>query len=157
MCIRDRLDGNEKYRFSLYTDKNYYKNLSEQLYLHYSQKVIVLIDGFEAPVWKLLSRDFPLPDGHKTIFFIQKFMFSLLENNEYVKGSLINDCTRLSIVLLKQQNDIANFHFMGYHPYVKYYGLTEEEVREKVEYFKICLLYTSLYVTTFCIHVKHNK
>ena len=144
-----RLDDNEKYRFSLYTDKNYYKNLSElelqkalgylseQLYLHYSQKVIVLIDGFEAPVWKLLSRDFPLPDGHKTIFFIQNFMFSLLENNEYVKGSLINDCMGLSIVLLKEPYVIGHFPFMGYHPYVKYYGLTEEEVREKLEYFKI--------------------
>ena len=81
-------------------------------------------------------------------------MATLYTNNEYVKGSLISECMGLSIVLLKQENDIGNFHFMGYHPYVKYYGLTEEEVREKLEYFKIlhkyrdvkayyCLLYTS--------------
>ena len=64
-------------------------------------------------------------------------MLTSLDNNEYVKGSVIKDCMRLSRVLLRQGNNITNFDFLGHHPYVKYYGLTVEEVREKLIYFNI--------------------
>ena len=102
--------------------------LSEMLFFHFNKKVIILIDEFDTTVWKLLSKDFPLDDTHRTIHFINGFMVELLENNPYVDRGLINDCLRLSKILLKGTTSISNFHYLENHRFAKYYGLTEEEL-----------------------------
>ena len=149
LLFSTRLNDNQKFRISLYIDKMFYKTLtevqlqealgylSEMLYSHFKTLVIVLIDDFDAPVWKLLSTDFPMSDVHKTISFTQEFMFKSLENNRFVKTGLINDCMCLSEVLLRTFNNITKFYFLKDHPFVKYYGLTEDEVRVKLNYFNI--------------------
>lgn len=144
-----RLDDSEKRRASLYIDEMTYEGLterqlrkgleylSEMLYMHFNRKVIVLIDDFDAPVWVLLTRDFSETDVHKTIQFFSDVMSELLEANSYVERALINACVRLSGILSLNANTVPHFSFLGNHPLVTYYGLTEEEMREKLNYFNI--------------------
>ena len=148
-----RLNVNEKTRILLYTNKMFYKNLtevqlqeslgylSEKLYLHFSKKLTVLIDDFDAPIWKLLSTDFPLKDLHKTIFFVQELVFNILENKRYIERGIISSCTHLSNVLLRESIYINKINYPRGYPYVKYYGLTEDEVMDKLAYFKILQKY----------------
>ena len=107
------------------------------LYLHFGKKVIVLIDDFNALVWKLLSTDFPWSDVHRTIYFISYCMLNLVENNRYAQSGFINDCVRLSNVYVRNINSITSLLFMHIHPFVKYYGLADNQAREKLNYCKI--------------------
>ena len=50
---------------------------------------------------------------------------------------MITSCLSLSRIFLQSSNSIVHFPFLENHPLVKYYGLTENEVREKLNYFNI--------------------
>ena len=80
-------------------------------------------------------------DRLRTVYFVKDFLFKLLVNNTYLERGFINDRLHLSALFFRYHRYIIHFPFLENHPFVKYYGLTEVEVRETLNKFNVAYRY----------------
>ena len=136
--IREKMNEWDKRKFEkvLYEkeDADYImslKFLSDSLYKYYGEKVIILIDEYDAPIINAFDKGY----YNEAINFFQTFYSSALKTNNSLKYGILTGITRI----------IKEGTFSGLNnlkvdtilnkKYSEYFGLLESEVIEMLDYF----------------------
>jgi hypothetical protein len=107
------------------------KTLTQHLYNHYKQKVIVLIDEYDTPIHEAFDR------GYYThiVDFLRAFLGTGLKDNPCIERSVITGILRISKESIF--SDLNNFDVYSTlnEKYSEEFGMTEKEVWDALDYY----------------------
>lgn len=144
----NRLTENEKNRYRALIDLQggHYKivdntivlssslqTLSQLLYKHYGQKVIILIDEYDVPLDKAFQNGY-----YKDMVLLIRSLFGkALKTNEALEFAILTGCLRVSKESII--TGLNNFNVLSITDpqFDEEFGFTEEEVREMLRYFNL--------------------
>ena len=136
--IREKMNEWDKRKFEkvLYEkeDADYImslKFLSDSLYKYYGEKVIILIDEYDAPIINAFDKGY----YNEAVNFFQTFYSSALKTNNSLKYGILTGITRIikEGIFLGLNNLYVNTILS--RDYSEYFGLLESEVVEMLDYF----------------------
>lgn len=116
------------------------KTLSELLYKHYDQKVIILIDEYDVPLDKAhVNGYYPQMVNH-----IRSFFGNTLKTNEYMFMAVITGCLRVAKESIF--TGLTNFkvHTITDRIYEEYFGFTDNEVKDMLSYYGLSNLHETV-------------
>ena len=142
LLASEKLSDQDKKEFkqimSLGTNsKTDYKNsllkLTDLLYQHYNQRVIMIIDEYDAPLQKAFVNGF----YKEAIDFIASFLGNAMKTNEHMQFGIMTGCMRI----LKESfftgfNNLAVNSILDAN-YGEFFGFTPEEVKIMLRYYEI--------------------
>ena len=136
--IREKMNEWDKRKFEkvLYEkeDADYImslKFLSDSLYKYYGEKVIILIDEYDAPIINAFDKGY----YNEAINFFQTFYSSALKTNNSLKYGVLTGITRIiKEGIFSGLNNLKVDTILN-KKYSEYFGLLESEVIEMLEYF----------------------
>ena len=109
------------------------KVLSELLEKHYGKKVIILIDEYDVPLAKALEREY----YDQMVIFIRNLFEYALKTNDSLKFAVLTGCMRISREsIFTGLNNLKVFSIADVQ-FDEYFGFTDEEVREMLEYYEL--------------------
>ena len=110
--------------------------LSRLLYEHFGERVVVLIDEYDAPINKAymgLSED----EFQKVIELFREIYGSALKNNDYLAKALVTGVMRIAKAnLFSGLNNLGEYNISN-PEFAPYYGFTQEEVDMLVSHFSV--------------------
>jgi len=118
---------------SLETFEGSLKFLSDLLYQHYNQKVIILIDEYDVPIQKAHKNDYYTP----MISFVRNFFGDALKTNPSLFFSVVTGCLRVSKDSIFTGINNLNVLSITSNAYSEYFGFTEDEVKNLLEYYEL--------------------
>ena len=136
--IREKMNEWDKKKFEkvLYEkeDADYImslKFLSDSLYKYYGEKVIILIDEYDAPIINAFDKGY----YNEAMNFFQTFYSSALKTNNSLKYGVLTGITR--IIKEGMFSGLNNLYVNTIlsKDYSEYFGFLESEVIEMLEYF----------------------
>ena len=107
--------------------------LSEMLYKHYGQKVIILIDEYDVPLDKAYQKHY-----YAEMVEHIRALFSLaLKTNENLEFAVITGCLRIAKESIF--TDLNNFNMCAISDvdYAEYFGFTDSEVKKMLQYYGV--------------------
>ncbi len=106
--------------------------LCEFLYLHHGKKVVVLIDEYDVPLQKAEQ------DGYyrDMVKLISQFFGYSMKTNPYLEFAVITGCLRVSKESIFTGFNNAQIHTIADEKYDEWFGFTDSEVRELLEYYE---------------------
>ena len=131
----------EKKQFNLYINEkidldelsNSLLNLSNYLYKHYHQKVIILIDEYDVPLQTAYQNGY----YEEMVDFIRIIFSSALKTNDALEKGILTGCLRISkeSIFTGLNNFTINsiFDYSGSH----HFGFTPNEVDHLLNYYKL--------------------
>ena len=130
---QDRVDFeniiNRSAELSLY--KNALKTLTQVLYNHTKQKVVVLIDEYDTPIHEAYERGY----YNNIVDFLRAFLGTGLKDNPCIERSVITGILRISKEsIFSDLNNFAVFTTLN-DKYSDKFGMTEKEVWDALDYF----------------------
>ena len=136
--IREKMNEWDKRKFEkvLYEkeDADYImslKFLSDSLYKYYGEKVIILIDEYDAPIINAFDKGY----YNEAMNFFQTFYSSALKTNNSLKYGVLTGITRvIKEGMFSGLNNLYVNTILS-KDYSEYFGLLENEVIEMLEYF----------------------
>ena len=136
--IREKMNEWDKRKFEkvLYEkeDADYImslKFLADSLYKYYGEKVIILIDEYDAPIINAFDKGF----YNEAINFFQTFYSSALKTNNSLKYGVLTGITRIiKEGIFSGLNNLKVDTILN-KKYSEYFGLLESEVIEMLDYF----------------------
>ena len=136
--IREKMNEWDKRKFEkvLYEkeDADYImslKFLSDSLYKYYGEKVIILIDEYDAPIINAFDKGY----YNEAINFFQTFYSSALKTNDSLKYGILTGITRIiKEGIFSGLNNLKVDTILN-KKYSEYFGLLEGEVIEMLDYF----------------------
>ena len=136
--IREKMNEWDKRKFEkvLYEkeDTDYImslKFLSDSLYKYYGEKVIILIDEYDAPIINAFDKGY----YNEAINFFQTFYSSALKTNNSLKYGVLTGITRIiKEGIFSGLNNLKVDTILN-KKYSEYFGLLESEVIEMLDYF----------------------
>ena len=136
--IREKMNEWDKRKFEkvLYEneDADYImslKFLSDSLYKYYGEKVIILIDEYDAPIINAFDKGY----YNEAINFFQTFYSSALKTNNSLKYGVLTGITRIiKEGIFSGLNNLKVDTILN-KKYSEYFGLLESEVIEMLDYF----------------------
>lgn len=137
------LDDAEKALFQKFTlkeaDLSEYKLslkiLSNFLFRYYNQKVILLIDEYDVPIQKGYIKGF----YSNIIDFIKGLFNNALKSNDNIQFAVMTGVLRVSKEsIFSDLNNVKVYSIMN-NPYDEYFGFTEHETAEFLEYYNLSL------------------
>ena len=136
--IREKMNEWDKRKFEkvLYEkeDADYImslKFLSDSLYKYYGEKVIILIDEYDAPIINAFDKGY----YNEAINFFQTFYSSALKTNNSLKYGVLTGITRIiKEGIFSGLNNLKVDTILN-KKYSEYFGLLEDEVIEMLDYF----------------------
>ena len=136
--IREKMNEWDKRKFEkvLYEkeDADYImslKFLSDSLYKYYGEKVIILIDEYDAPIINAFDKGY----YNEAINFFQTFYSSALKTNNSLKYGVLTGITRvIKEGMFSGLNNLYVNTILS-KDYSEYFGLLENEVIEMLEHF----------------------
>ena len=136
--IREKMNEWDKRKFEkvLYEkeDADYImslKFLSDSLYKYYGEKVIILIDEYDAPIINAFDKGY----YNEAINFFQTFYSSALKTNNSLKYGVLTGITRIiKEGIFSGLNNLKVDTILN-KKYSEYFGLLESEVVEMLDYF----------------------
>ena len=136
--IREKMNEWDKRKFEkvLYEkeDADYImslKFLSDSLYKYYGEKVIILIDEYDAPIINAFDKGY----YNEAINFFQTFYSSALKTNNSLKYGILTGITRIiKEGIFSGLNNLKVDTILN-KKYSEYFGLLESEVIEMLDYF----------------------
>ena len=136
--IREKMNEWDKKKFEkvLYEkeDANYImslKFLTDSLYRYYGEKVIILIDEYDAPIINAFDKGY----YNEAINFFQTFYSSALKTNNSLKYGILTGITRIIKEGIFSGLNNLYVNTILSKDYSEYFGLLESEVVEMLEYF----------------------
>jgi len=106
--------------------ENSLKFLSECLYYHYNQKVIILIDEYDSPLNSAYNKEY----FERVVNFFKVLFGSALKGNYALEQGVMTGILRLSKnKMLSDINNLSLYSFME-KQYSNYFGFSEAEVIE---------------------------
>ena len=136
--IREKMNEWDKRKFEkvLYEqeDADYImslKFLADSLYKYYGEKVIILIDEYDAPIINAFDKGY----YNEAINFFQTFYSSALKTNNSLKYGILTGITRIiKEGIFSGLNNLKVDTILN-KKYSEYFGLLESEVVEMLDYF----------------------
>ena len=136
--IREKMNEWDKKKFEkvLYEkeDADYImslKFLADSLYRYYGEKVIILIDEYDAPIINAFDKGY----YNEAINFFQTFYSSALKTNNSLKYGILTGITRIiKEGIFSGLNNLKVDTILN-KKYSEYFGLLEGEVIEMLDYF----------------------
>ena len=136
--IREKMNEWDKRKFEkvLYEqeDADYImslKFLADSLYKYYGEKVIILIDEYDAPIINAFDKGY----YNEAINFFQTFYSSALKTNNSLKYGILTGITRIiKEGIFSGLNNLKVDTILN-KKYSEYFGLLESEVIEMLDYF----------------------
>ena len=136
--IREKMNEWDKRKFEkvLYEkeDADYImslKFLSDSLYKYYGEKVIILIDEYDAPIINAFDKGY----YNEAVNFFQTFYSSALKTNNSLKYGVLTGITRIiKEGIFSGLNNLKVDTILN-KKYSEYFGLLESEVIEMLDYF----------------------
>ena len=136
--IREKMNEWDKRKFEkvLYEkeDADYImslKFLADSLYKYYGEKVIILIDEYDAPIINAFDKGY----YNEAINFFQTFYSSALKTNNSLKYGVLTGITRIiKEGIFSGLNNLKVDTILN-KKYSEYFGLLESEVIEMLDYF----------------------
>ena len=115
-----------KLRFSL-------KNLSELLYKHYGQKIIVLIDEYDVPLDKAFQNGY----YREMVSLVRGLLGETLKTNEFLQFAVLTGCLRVSKESIF--TGLNNFKILSITDirFDEQFGFTESEVKELLKAYQL--------------------
>ena len=136
--IREKMNEWDKRKFEkvLYEkeDTDYImslKFLSDSLYKYYGEKVIILIDEYDAPIINAFDKGY----YNEAINFFQTFYSSALKTNNSLKYGILTGITRIIKEGIFSGLNNLYVNTILSRDYSEYFGLLESEVVEMLDYF----------------------
>ena len=136
--IREKMNEWDKRKFEkvLYEkeDADYImslKFLSDNLYKYYGEKVIILIDEYDAPIINAFDKGY----YNEAINFFQTFYSSALKTNNSLKYGILTGITRIIKEGIFSGLNNLYVNTILSRDYSEYFGLLESEVIEMLDYF----------------------
>ena len=107
------------------------KTLSELLYKHYGQKVIILIDEYDVPLDKAFQNGY----YDEMVSLIRGLFGEALKSNDYLEFAVLTGCLRVSKESIF--TGINNFKVLSITDarFDEEFGFTESEVKTMLEYY----------------------
>lgn len=116
------------------------KVLSELLFKHYKQKVVILIDEYDVPLDKAHSNGYyPQMVSH-----IRSFLGNALKTNEHTFMAVITGCLRIARESIFTGLNNFKVHTITDTLYEEHFGFTDCEVREMLSYYRLDGLYDTV-------------
>lgn len=106
-------------------------NLSAMLYKHHREKTVILIDEYDTPIQQGFVRDF----YEDIITFMRNFLSSGLKDNDNLAFGVLTGILRISKENLFSGLNNLTVNSVLDGKYNKYFGFTEDEVREMARYY----------------------
>ena len=120
-----------------YEENFYYiesiKFLTELLYKKYNKKVVILIDEYDTPLENAFQNGF----YDETIDFYKRFYSATLKANENVLFSLTTGVLQISKESIFFELNNLNVYSSVDSAFVEYFGFTEDEVIDLMNYYNI--------------------
>ena len=136
--IREKMNEWDKRKFEkvLYEkeDTDYImslKFLSDSLYKYYGEKVIILIDEYDAPIINTFDKGY----YNEAVNFFQTFYSSALKTNSSLKYGILTGITRIIKEGIFSGLNNLYVNTILSRDYSEYFGLLESEVVEMLDYF----------------------
>ncbi len=109
------------------------KTLSELLYKHYGQKVIILIDEYDVPLDKAFQNGY----YREMVALIRGLLGEALKTNEYLQFAVLTGCLRVSKESIF--TGLNNFKVLSITDtrFDEHFGFTENEVRSLLEAYQM--------------------
>ena len=138
--IREKMNEWDKRKFEkvLYEkeDADYImslKFLTDSLYKYYGEKVLILIDEYDAPIINAFDKGY----YNEAINFFQTFYSSALKTNNSLKYGVLTGITRIIKEGIFSGLNNLYVNTILSKDYSEYFGLLESEVIEMLEYFNM--------------------
>lgn len=109
------------------------RELTELLEKHYEKKVIVLIDEYDVPLAKAFERDY----YDQMVIFIRNLFEYALKTNDSLKFAVLTGCMRISRESIFTGLNNLKVLSIADVQFDEYFGFTDEEVREMLEYYEL--------------------
>ena len=136
--IREKMNEWDKRKFEkvLYEkeDTDYImslKFLSDSLYKYHGEKVIILIDEYDAPIINAFDKGY----YNEAVNFFQTFYSSALKTNSSLKYGILTGITRIIKEGIFSGLNNLYVNTILSRDYSEYFGLLESEVVEMLDYF----------------------
>ena len=136
--IREKMNEWDKRKFEkvLYEKEDadyimFLKFLADSLYKYYGEKVIILIDEYDAPIINAFDKGY----YNEAINFFQTFYSSALKTNNSLKYGILTGITRIIKEGIFSGLNNLYVNTILSKDYSEYFGLLESEVVEMLEYF----------------------
>ena len=106
--------------------QNSLKILSEMLYKHYGQKVVILIDEYDVPLDKAFNHGY----YKEMVSLIRELFGQALKTNEYLKFAVLTGCLRVSKESIF--TGLNNFKVLSIMDtrFDEHFGFTDTEIRQ---------------------------
>lgn len=101
------------------------KALSQYLYDHYQQPVMILCDEYDTPIHSAYLSDTPFHE--KVCDFMKVWMGEAFKGNQYLKKGLITGILRIGLMDLFSAVNSLSVRGMMQHHYAQFFGFTQEE------------------------------
>ena len=127
------MQGKTKYSMSDDLIVSSLKTLTDLLYRHFGQKVIILIDEYDVPLDKAHDNGY----YDKMVELIRGMFGAALKTNENLEFAVLTGCLRISkesIFTGLNNFDVRSITNIEYN---EYFGFTEDEVAEILDYYEL--------------------
>lgn len=137
----DNLTANDKSLFHELTDYRMcdttqiysLRDLTRLLEKHYGQKVIVLIDEYDVPLAKANKNGY----YDKMVLLIRNLLGNALKTNDSLKFAVLTGCLRIAKESIFTGLNNFNVYSITNAAFDEYFGFTDAEVREMLQYYGI--------------------
>lgn len=102
--------------------------LSKALHKHFDKQVFVLIDEIDTPINNAIN--IKCPDLNFVIDMYCYLLTSLIKNNDYVRYTVAFGISHITGGQNTCYNSFTEYKFLHYHPFLKYNGLTKNELNK---------------------------
>ena len=109
------------------------KFLTEILYKHYHQKVVILIDEYDSPIMSAYENGY----YNEMRDFLKAFYGEVLKTNEYLQLGILTGIIRVAQAgIFSDLNNFISYTTLN-DEYSQSFGLVEDEVKVMLDYYKI--------------------
>ena len=116
------------------------KTLSELLQKHHDSKVILLIDEYDVPLAKAFEQGF----YDKMVLLIRNLFEQVLKTNSSLQFAVLSGCMRISKESIFTGLNNLRVLSVADVDFDEYYGFTDEEVRNLLEYYQLSSSYGTI-------------
>ena len=115
------------------TTRKALKFLTEILYKHYHQKVVILIDEYDSPIMSAYENGY----YNEMRDFLKAFYGEVLKTNEYLQLGILTGIIRVAQAgIFSDLNNFISYTTLN-DEYSQSFGLVEDEVKTMLGYYKI--------------------
>lgn len=138
--IKSNLDNQQKFDMSEEVLRDSLLTLTQFLYKHYGQKVILLIDEYDVPLDKAYQAGY----YEEMISLVQNLFGRVLKGNDSLEFAVLTGCLRIAKESIFTGLNNFKVYSISNVRFDEYFGFSDDEVRAMLEYYGLDSAYTAI-------------